>query len=139
MDEYKILFQGALPAYNSEATVYTCPAEAKSEVTKGSTVTTNPLVASRVTQTMVTSIVACNTRSSTAAANVTIFLYPDQATLTDHANDATYALVFLNSVASRTFNTYNFGLYMSPGSILTASGYLADTVSLNILGIETTV
>tara|TARA_R110002020_G_scaffold160841_5_gene345405 strand:- start:670 stop:1089 length:420 start_codon:yes stop_codon:yes gene_type:complete len=138
MDEYKILFQGVLPAHGSTPTVvYTCPPAGDTHVDNGSTVVTNPEAASTFTQTLITSMVVCNTKSS-GNAHFTMFLYPDASALASYEGDATYCLVYLNVIASASFATYDYGLYMPPGSILTAKGFAADATSLSVLGIETT-
>jgi len=138
MDEYKIIFQGILPAHGSTPTVvYTCPLQAKTTVTKDSQVVVNPEAASTVTQTLITSIVGCAT-SASGGGYVTMFLYPDASALADNEGDATYCLSYLNYVGSTSFVTYNLGLYMPPGSILTAKSFFANTTALTVLGIETT-
>ena len=128
MDNYKILGRGR-PADANALEIYECPV--RSEVVVGTVDAVNPSAAVRNTQTMVTSIIVCNTGATT---DFSITLLDD----TTQTSTVDYALFWDTAIAANTTIALSLGLTLAAGNIIEVISPTAFTITFTAMGIEIT-
>lgn len=128
MDAFKILNQIA-PADTSATTLYTCPLRTGTTFDSGN-IDVNPNIAGRNIQTIVTSIIVCN--SDAGAKTFTMILLPESTT----TPAIEHRLFFQNSVGAGETKVLSLGLTLSSDNTIQVVVETANTLSFTAMGIE---
>ena len=133
MERYKILGQVNVADDAVFETLYTCPVRAETTYTvSGGTTSVTPSAVDVNTQTLVTSIIACNTTA--LADTFSIRLLPTSGTTPGDE----HLLFDIAAIGASETHVLSLGLTLSAGNTLEVTCATSDSISFTATGIEVT-